>query len=37
MISVSPFLHRLLTMDLTNDLPTRSNSETSLVSTGENV
>lgn len=30
--SVSPFLNRLLTMDLTNDLPTRSNSETSLVS-----
>lgn len=28
----SPLLHRLLTMDLSLDIPTRSNSETSLVS-----
>eukprot|EP00092_Neocalanus_flemingeri_P023709 GFUD01025714.1.p1 GENE.GFUD01025714.1~~GFUD01025714.1.p1 ORF type:complete len:574 (+),score=111.78 GFUD01025714.1:98-1819(+) len=30
--SVSPLLHRLLTMDISSDLPTRSNSETSLAS-----
>lgn len=30
--SVSPLLHRLFTMDLSSDLPTRSNSETSLAS-----